>query len=154
MNDNKKLWIIYLLLIIAVGIIGCSSSELADKQEEQLNSKMVEEAEVKKVQKVEESNTNETLSEKNAVGMAKNYINSMAFSKKGLIEQLVFEGFSTEDATYAVNKINVDWKEQAVIAGNDYLDTMSFSKGGLIEQLEFDGFSNEEATYAVNQIGF
>jgi len=77
----------------------------------------------------------------------------MSFSKSGLIAQLEFEGFSTEDATYAVNKIDVNWKEQAVKKAKSYLDTMAFSRSGLIEQLEFEGFTTEEATYAVDQIG-
>lgn len=34
-------------------------------------------------------------------------------SRKGLIEQLEFEGYTTEDATFAVDYLNVDWKEQA-----------------------------------------
>lgn len=85
--------------------------------------------------------------------MANDYLDYTAFSKSGLIEQLEYEGFSNEDATYAVNKISVDWKEQAVNMANDYLDYTSFSRSGLIEQLEYEGFSNEDAVYAVDQIG-
>ena len=95
----------------------------------------------------------ETVSQKNAVQKAKDYLDYSAFSKGGLIKQLEFEGFSNEDATYAANQINVDWKEQAVKKAKSYLDYSSFSRSGLIKQLEFDGFSNEEATYAVDQIG-
>jgi len=98
-------------------------------------------------------NSDETLSQKNAVKKSENYLEYTAFSKSGLIEQLKFEGFSQEDAIYAVNKINADWKEQATNKAKSYLDYTSFSRSGLIEQLEFEGFSNEEATYAVNQIG-
>lgn len=94
----------------------------------------------------------ETLSQKNAVRRAEQYLNIMAFSKSGLIEQLEFEGFSNQDATYAVNKLNVNWNEQAIKKGKQYLDIMAFSKSGLVEQLEFDGFSYNEATYAVNQL--
>ncbi len=95
----------------------------------------------------------ETLSQKNAVGKAESYLNVMPFSKNGLVEQLEYEGFSNADATYAVNKISVDWKEQAVLKGKSYLSYMSFSRSGLIEQLEYEGFTNEQATYAVDQIG-
>jgi len=59
-------------------------------------------------------NSDETLSQKNAVKKAEDYLNYSSFSKSGLVEQLKFEGFSEEDATYAVSKIDVDWKEQAV----------------------------------------
>lgn len=98
-------------------------------------------------------NAEETLSQKNAVNKAKSYLEYTAFSKSGLIEQLKYEGFSSEDATYAVEHISVDWKEQAVKKAKSYLESSSFSRSGLIDQLEFEGFSNEEATYAVDQIG-
>lgn len=98
-------------------------------------------------------NSDETLSQKNAVNKAKNYLDYTAFSKSGLIKQLKFEGFSEEDATYAVNQINVNWKEQAVNKAKSYLEHSSFSRSGLIEQLEFEGFSEEEATYAVDKVG-
>lgn len=100
-----------------------------------------------------EEETTETLSQKNAVGKAEDYLNYTAFSKSGLVEQLEYEGFSNEDATYAVNKVEADWKQQAVLKAEDYLNYSSFSRSGLIEQLEFEGFSNEEATYAVDEIG-
>ena len=96
----------------------------------------------------------ETLSQKNAVRSAEQYLSFAAFSKTGLIEQLEFEGYSTDDATYAVNKLDANWKEQAVKKAEEYLDLMAFSRTGLIEQLEFEGFSREEATYAVDKVGF
>lgn len=94
----------------------------------------------------------ETLSQKNAVAKAEQYLRIMAFSKSGLIEQLEYEGFSSEDATYSLDKITVDWNEQALLKAENYLSTMAFSKSGLAEQLGFEGFSDEEATYAINNI--
>ena len=102
----------------------------------------------------QETGEKETVSQKNAIRKANDYLKTMAFSKKGLMEQLEFEGFSTEDAVYAVEKIDVNWQEQAVKKAKDYLDTMAFSRSGLIEQLEFEGFSNEDAVYAADQMGF
>lgn len=101
----------------------------------------------------EPTNSPETLSQKNAVKKAKDYLNYSSFSRSGLVEQLKFEGFSEEDATYAVSKIDVDWKEQAVKKAKDYLEYSSFSRTSLIKQLEFEGFSEEEATYAVDEVG-
>lgn len=95
----------------------------------------------------------ETLSQRNAVSMAEDYLDYTSFSESGLIEQLEYEGFSNEDANYAINQITVDWQEQAVKMAEDYLDYTSFSRSGLIEQLKYEGFSNEHATYAVDQIG-
>lgn len=124
--------------------------------EEKVEKKEAPKEEVKKKEKPKEEKPKEpemTLSQQNAVRAAKDYIDYSAFSKKGLIEQLEFEGYSTEDATFAVGKIDVDWKEQAVQAGKDYLDFTSFSRQGLIDQLKFDGHTEADAIYAVDQIG-
>ncbi|MBD1370980.1 Ltp family lipoprotein [Hazenella sp. IB182357] len=94
-----------------------------------------------------------SVSEENALKKANSYIDYMAFSKSGLIKQLEFDGFSKEDATKAVESIEVDWKEQAGLKAKSYLDTMSFSRSGLIKQLEFDGFTKEQANYGADQVG-
>ena len=85
--------------------------------------------------------------------MAENYISYTAFSKTSLITQLEFEGFDTADASYAVEQIDVDWRDQAVKMAENYLDYTAFSRSGLIEQLKFEGVSDEFATYAVDQVG-
>ena len=110
--------------------------------------KEVKKEEPKKVEK-----PSLTLAQENAVKKAESYLDFTSFSKKGLIEQLEFDGFSTEDSTLAVGNMTVDWNEQAVLKGKSYLDFTSFSRSGLIDQLVFDGFSAEEATHAVDVIG-
>jgi len=45
----------------------------------------------------------ETTSQKNAAKMAKDYLSFMAFSRSGLIDQLVYEGFSREQAAYGAD---------------------------------------------------
>lgn len=99
----------------------------------------------------EQSDT--TLEQKNALSKAKDYLNYSFFSYTGLIEQLEFDGFTTEDATYAADNCNADWYEQAAQKAKDYLDFSSFSYSGLIEQLEFEGFTNDEATKAADSCG-
>lgn len=91
-----------------------------------------------------------SMGEKMALESAKNYLRTMGFSRKGLIKQLEFEGYTTNEAIYAVNNCEANWKEQAVRVAKNYLNTMPFSREGLIEQLEFEGFTNEEAVYGVN----
>lgn len=97
--------------------------------------------------------SNLTTSQSNAVSKALDYIDYSAFSKKGLIDQLEFEGFSTADSQFAVDYIDVDWFEQAALKAVDYLDYSSFSRKGLIDQLLFEGFTREEAVYGVDQTG-
>lgn len=94
-----------------------------------------------------------TASQKNAVRKAQSYLNTMAFSRDGLIKQLEFEGFPNEDAVYGVDHVSVDWNEQAVKKAKSYLDTMAFSRDGLIKQLEFEGFTHEQAVYGVEKNG-
>jgi hypothetical protein len=76
-----------------------------------------------------------------------------AFSRSGLIDQLKFEGFNQDDATYAVDALNVDWNEQAAQSAASYLDYTSFSRSGLIDQLVFEGFTQSQAEYGVNTTG-
>ena len=93
-----------------------------------------------------------TASQANAVRSAENYVSMTAFSRDGLIEQLEFEQYSTEDATFAVDHINADWGAEAVEKAEDYIDMMGFSKQGLIDQLEFDKFTPEDANNAADVI--
>ncbi|WP_440915751.1 Ltp family lipoprotein [Crystallibacter degradans] len=94
-----------------------------------------------------------TISQQNALGKAADYLDYTAFSRTGLIGQLEFEEFSTEDATWAVDRVTVDWNEQAANKAKDYLDYTSFSRGGLYDQLIFEGFTPEQAEYGVSQTG-
>lgn len=94
-----------------------------------------------------------TMGQKNALGQANSYLSLMHFSRSGLIDQLEFEGYTTEDATFAVDNCGADWNEQAAGKAVDYLNTSAFSYSGLVDQLEFEGFSTEEATYGVDACG-
>lgn len=95
-----------------------------------------------------------TTGQKNAVKKAKSYLNTLSFSRNGLIKQLEFEGFTNQEAIFGVDNCDVDWNEQAVKKAKSYLDTLSFSKNGLIKQLEFEGFTHEQAVYGVEQNGY
>lgn len=89
----------------------------------------------------------------NAIDKANSYLGVSAFSRKGLIEQLEYEGFSNDAAVFAVDHIDVNWRDQAKIKAKQYLETSAFSRTGLIEQLEYEGFSSDDSTYATDQSG-
>lgn len=91
-------------------------------------------------------------SQQEALSTAERYLSVMAFSHEGLVGQLEFEGFTTEDATWAADNCGADWNEQAVKKAENYIDTMPFSYTGLIEQLEYEGFTTEQATHGVDSI--
>ena len=99
--------------------------------------------------------TDEKLSveQESALNKAEEYLNMMAFSHDSLIDQLKFEGFSEEDATYAAENCGADWQEQADKKAKEYLDTMAFSHDSLIKQLEHEKFSNKDATHAADNCG-
>ncbi|WP_406944143.1 Ltp family lipoprotein [Halobacillus sp. SY10] len=129
------------------------AEEQKKKEEEERKAKEEAEQKAKEEEERKAKEDSVTVSQKQAVAMAEHYLSFMAFSKSGLIDQLEFEGFSTEDATYGVEHISVDWQEQAVIKAEEYLDFMAFSRQGLIDQLVFEGFSQEHAAYAASQVG-
>ncbi|UJE15737.1 lipoprotein [Gordonia phage Ligma] len=93
----------------------------------------------------------------NALSKARNYIEIMPFSYSGLVEQLEFDGFTADEADYAVSYLQengeVDWTEQAVTKAKSYLEIMPMSRSELIAQLEFDGWSNADATAGADGAG-
>lgn len=95
-----------------------------------------------------------SLGQSNAIRSAESYLSFTSFSRQGLIDQLEFEGFSVEDATFAVDNIVVDWNEQAALKAESYLSISAFSRQGLIDQLVFEGFTPEQAEYGVSAVGY
>ena len=89
----------------------------------------------------------------NALQAARDYLSTMAFSRKGLIEQLRYEGYSMSDSVYAVDHCRANWNTQAKLAAKEYLHTMPFSRKGLIDQLKYDGFTASQAAYGVSKSG-
>lgn len=95
-----------------------------------------------------------SIGKQNALATAKLYLNSSAFSRSGLIDQLKYEGYTDDEAAYAVGHCGAIWNDQAARMAKQYLDTMPFSRSALIEQLEYEGFSHEQAVYGVEQNGY
>lgn len=94
-------------------------------------------------------------SQQGAVRKAQDYLSLGGFSRVGLINQLVgFDQFSSEDATYAADSLNVNWNEQAAMKAKDYVSLMGFSRAGLIQQLVgFDQFTQAQAAYGASAVG-
>lgn len=87
------------------------------------------------------------------ISKAKSYINTLSFSRSGLIKQLEFEGYSHDDAVYGADNCGADWNEQAVKKAKSYLRVTTFTHSELVEQLEFEGFTHEQAEYGATQAG-
>lgn len=157
-------------------VVGCAAlisetdnnTENTDKpatQEEQIKEEPAEEAQEPVVQEEEapeaaipEEDEVVPFEYEQALKSAQNYVDALHFSRQGLKQQLTSEygsGFSEEAAEYALEHVDVDYKEEAVEAAQSYLDAMSFSRQGLKQQLTSEygsGFTEEEAEYALDQV--
>lgn len=143
--------------VFTPGPVNDNSEPATTPVEQQVEEVSVETAEVEAEAEAEapvETEPELTMGQKNAIDKAESYLDFMAFSRQGLIEQLEYEGFSTEDATFAVDNIEVDWNEQAALKAESYLEFSSFSRQGLIDQLLFEGFTQEQAEYGVSAVGY
>lgn len=146
----KKWWFWVVVVIVVLVIAGSSGDD--DNSDVSTTSTNTLQSEV--VNKTENTSSDISLGKINALGSAKTYLWTMAFSYKGLVNQLEFEGYSNEEAVYAADNCGADWNEQAAKKAKEYLNTMSFSRSGLIEQLEFEGFTHEQAVYGVEAVGY
>jgi len=94
-----------------------------------------------------------TTGEKNALAKAKDYLSVMSFSHDGLIDQLVYEGFSSSEAKYGADNCGANWNAQALEKAKSYLDTMAFSYSGLVKQLEYEKYTHAQAVYGADNCG-
>src|SRR5690606_8912037 len=94
-----------------------------------------------------------TAAQRSATESAETFLAAGPVSRAGLLAQLEFEEHSTVDATWTVDRLGVDWDDQAARSAASYLETMPFSRDGLLDQLLSEGFTQEQAEYGVRQAG-
>lgn len=95
----------------------------------------------------------ETVSQRNAVKKAMDYLAYSAFSHDGLVAQLEYDQFSQTDATYGADNSGGDWNKEAAQKAKEYMSYSAFSHDGLVAQLEYDKFTQEQAEYGANAVG-
>jgi len=93
------------------------------------------------------------MNHKQAVRAAKEYLRSQAFSLKGLVSQLKYEGYSTGDATYGAKHSGANWMKQAVRAAKEYLRSQAFSFPGMVRQLRYEKFTHAQAVHGARAAG-
>ena len=83
---------------------------------------------------------------------ARSMFKGFTYSKQSCKESLMRRyKLSEDDAQYVVDKLDIDWKEQALLKAKSY-QMYHYSKEKLVDQLiKFDLFTQEEADYAVEQ---
>lgn len=150
---KKIIPLIVIILAVILIIVACNSGDDEEKDTSPTTDTATEE---------QTDEPEMTIAQENAYQSAKNYIDTMAFSKKGLMEQLTSEygeNYEKKDARFAIRLLQkrgeVNWKDEAVESAKNYLDTQSFSKDGLYDQLVSDygeGFTEKQARYAVDKV--
>ncbi|WP_203581620.1 Ltp family lipoprotein [Microbacterium hibisci] len=95
-----------------------------------------------------------TLAQQNAIDQAQSYLRFAGFSRTGLIEQLEYEGYSTEDATFGADNAGADWNAEAAEKAASYLEFSSFSRDGLYDQLAYEGFTDAEIQFGLAAVGY
>jgi uncharacterized membrane protein YciS (DUF1049 family) len=170
-NNNKKLLpIVIVVIVIFIIIVNANSKnddailtdtdkyvddyETSTLTSDYSSNNTVDYSSIDTSEDIMEYKSNTTIGQDNALQTAFDYLDYSAFSYSGLIKQLEFEGYSTEDATYAVDNCGADWNKQAALCAQNYLDYSSFSRSGLIDQLEFEGFTSSQAEYGADAVGY
>ena len=90
-----------------------------------------------------------------AYAKAKSWSEKSPLSKQQIKNYLTKYGrYSEYTSQSAVNKLNIDWKEQAVLRAKSY-QKFHYSKKKLVGQLvDVDLFTPEEADYAIEKVHF
>ena len=88
-----------------------------------------------------------------AAGSAQSYIDMTGFSRSGLVDQLVYEGYTPDQAESGVSSLSVDYSEQAGRSAQSYLDLMPMSRAELVDQLIYEGYTPEEAAAGADSAG-
>lgn len=89
---------------------------------------------------------------KKASSKANEFMPWIATSKKGLVGQLKYNGFTTEEAECGVNLNDFDWNDQAKRCGKSYLRSGTFSQKTLASQLKHEGFTPDQIEYAITEL--
>ena len=132
-------------------------AERIAKEQAEVEAKAQKEAEElakAEEERVKKEKEQKDLENSNCIAKAKQYINYTSFSRSVLIEQLEYEGYSNESATYSVDSLSIDWNEQCAKKAQQYLDYTVFSRDGLYNQLTYEGFSDEQIQYGLSKVGY
>ena len=82
------------------------------------------------------------------------FLSEKSHLSKQNIEKYLTRWYSEDASQYAINRLNIDWKEQALLKAKS-LQMFHFSKEMLVWQLiNVELFTQEEADYAVEQVNF
>ena len=140
--------------VIAMPLVACSSSETLSEETNNTTS-----IEVQNESEISEEKADDIPTEyKSALKQAKTYSEMMNMSKAGIYDQLISEyggQFTEEAAQYAIDNLEIDWKENALKTAENYQETMAMSPKAIYDQLTSEygeKFTEEEAQYAIDNL--
>ena len=91
---------------------------------------------------------------KNVKEEGDNYLKCDDFSKKGLMEQLIFVGYNDDEVDYAIKKLEkYNWSKECLDCAKSYIEVFGknhFTPDTLREQLRFEKFKEDEINYAIS----
>ena len=90
--------------------------------------------------------------EQDALDHALALLETIPYSREGLIAQLVYEGYDELIAAATADRTGMDWKAQAVKAAEEYVKNLPVSHAAVAQMLEYDLFTPEETAYAQEQL--
>ena len=160
----KRPWFLVLAFLVIVSAISSGGDDDSTQissgtaQEITQNQDTGENASVEDVKAEEKVEDNVPTEYKTALRKAKTYSNTMNMSKAGVYDQLISEygeKFTAEEAQYAIDNVQADWKENALKKAKTYQETMAMSPSAIYDQLisEYgEKFTAEEAQYAIDNL--
>ena len=124
-----RAWGIALALVMAVGLAACGDDDGGNEEPEL------------------------TSTEEQALETAQNRIDREGYGRLALVDTLRYEdGFSKADATFAVDNVRANWRQEAVERAQARIDGPPYTPTSLIAHVKQEGFSRDEAAFAVDHV--
>lgn len=94
-----------------------------------------------------------TENQQKALDKANEYVDTLPLSRKGLIKQLEYDGYTTDIATYAADNCSANWNKEAKEMAEQYMDSTTYTYKDMVQQLETEGFTKEQAKFGAKAVG-
>ena len=94
-----------------------------------------------------------TENQQKALDKANEYVDTLPLSRKGLIKQLEYDGYTTDVATYAADNCSANWNKEAKEMAEQYMDSTTYTYKDMVQQLETEGFTKEQAKFGAKAVG-
>ena len=90
---------------------------------------------------------------KEALDKAKSYDKSLNLSYSAMKKNLLEEDFSEEAIKYALDNVDIDWKQNALEKAKEYAKAPLISRKVIYEKLHYEnGFNDPEVNYAIDNV--